>query len=107
MRAFFGDGERDFALPAKWILELERTTGSGIGELFRKVTSSSYRLTEITETIRLALIGGGTAPQEADALVRTYVATEGHPLIEAQILATDILAHVYAGAPKEATDEPA
>jgi hypothetical protein len=101
MRKFFGDGEREFALPSKWILELERTTGTGMGELFRKLTAGTFRLAEITETIRLAMIGGGTPPQEADHLVRTYVGTEGHPLIEAHVLAADILTHVYAGEQKE------
>ena len=97
IRKFFGEGERDFALPAKWILELERTTGTGIGELFPKLTAGSFRLVEITETIRLAMIGAGTPPQDAAHLVAAYVATEGNALIEAHILALDILTHVYAG----------
>ncbi len=104
IRTFFGDGEHAFALTPAMILEIERVTGTGIGALFGKVSQGHYRLTEITETIRLAMIGGGTSAQEADALVRAYVATEGNPLIEAQILALDILTRLYVGEQKE-TDE--
>lgn len=94
---FFGDGEHAFALPANMILELERATDTGLGDLFRRVTTGSYRFAEIAQTIRLAMIGGGTSAQEADALVRAYVATEGNPFIEAQILAVEILTQFYVG----------
>jgi hypothetical protein len=107
IRKFFGDGERDFALPAKMILELERTTGAGLGELFRKLTAGTFRFAEITETIRLAMIGGGTSPEDADRLVHTYVDPEGTPLLRAHILATDILSDRYIGPNDGATDEPA
>lgn len=103
IRKFFGDGEREFALPARMIPELERTTGAGFGELLRKATAGSYRFAEITETIRLAMIGGGTSPEQAHALVTTYVATEGNPFVTAHMLALDILTDFYAGA----SDEPA
>ena len=105
IRKFFGDGERDFALPSKWILELERTTASGFGELLHRLRGGTFRLADLTETIRIAMIGGGASPADADALVTTYVAAEGNALIEAQILATDILLDRYAGT--GATDEPA
>lgn len=98
IRKFFGDGEREFALPSKMILELERVTGTGLGDLFRLLAAHSFRLPHITETIRLAMIGGGTSPQEADALVRAYVAADGTPLIEAYGLALDILDYVMNGA---------
>jgi len=103
IRKFFGDGERDFALPANMIHELERVTGNGIGELFRKATANTYRFTEVAETIRLAMIGGGTSPADASALVTAYVGTEGNPFVAAHMLALDILTDFYAGA----SDEPA
>lgn len=97
IRKFFGDGERDFALPAKMILELEATTGAGFGELLRRATSGSYRFRDIAETIRLALIGGNTLPLDAARLVETYVETEGRPFADAHLLALDILTDRYAG----------
>lgn len=100
-KAFFGDGERDFTLTAKLIPELERLTGKGIGALTRHVAAGDYTLAEINETIRLALIGGGTAPKEAAALVATYV--PARPLQEAHLLALAILAALMFGSEAQGT----
>lgn len=98
IRKFFGDGERDFALPAKLILELQEKTRAGFGDLLRRATAGSYRFEDITETIRLALIGGGTSPIDAARLVESYVEAEGRPFVEAHMLALDILTDRYVGA---------
>ncbi|OCJ05247.1 hypothetical protein A6U87_14660 [Rhizobium sp. AC44/96] len=87
--AFFGDQQRDFVLTAPMVLELERVTGSGIGSIIKRVIARDYTASEITQTIRLALIGGGTSPEDADALIRAYV--HPRPLAEAYSLALEIL----------------
>lgn len=71
-RQFFGDAERDLRLSPDLVLELERKTGSGIGGLSRRFFAGDFSFTELTEVIRLGLIGGGTEPEEAAALVKTY-----------------------------------
>ncbi|KQN72394.1 gene transfer agent family protein [Devosia sp. Leaf64] len=91
--AFFGDRERDFALTSPVIHELQRTTGKGIGAIIDSLRRLSYA--EITETIRLGLVGAGTKPEEAAALVTTYV--PARPLAEANILAIDILTDLWIG----------
>ena len=70
-RAFFGDGERDFRVTPELIVELERKTGAGIGGLCRRLFAGDFKQVDVTETIRLALIGGGASPKDADALVAT------------------------------------
>jgi hypothetical protein len=97
IRRFFGDGERDFALPTKMILELEATTQTGFGDLTRRMASHGYRFKDIAETIRLGLIGGGISTADAARMIATYVEDEGRPLIEAHMLALDILSNRYAG----------
>ena len=97
IRKFFGDGEREFALPAKVIHDLESKTGAGLGELFSRAVAGLYRFADITETIRLGLIGGGTSPAEAARLVETYVSADAMPLREAHVLALEILTHRYIG----------
>ncbi|MHA7882576.1 gene transfer agent family protein [Nitratireductor rhodophyticola] len=87
--AFFGDGEKTFALPAEQILELQRKTGMGIGAIYSRMMTGQFDFTDIMETIRLGLIGGGTSPQEAQALVDAYA--KPTPIIEAFQLAADIL----------------
>jgi len=72
--AFFGDGEKTFRLTPELIVELERVTGTGIGSLSRRVFSSDFRHGDILDLIRLGLIGGGTEPQEAAALIAAYAA---------------------------------
>lgn len=69
---FFGDAEHPFKLDAGMILELERVTGSGIGAMARRFFAADFSFTELTETIRLGLVGGGLDPKEASALVTTY-----------------------------------
>lgn len=91
--AFFGDRERDFALTPHLIPELQRTTGKAIGAIIDGLRRLSYA--EITETIRLGLVGGGAQPEEAAALVSTYI--PARPLGEANILAIDILTALWIG----------
>lgn len=88
-RAFFGDGERSFALNDQMIAELERQTGTGIGSLFLRLTRSDFRLNDLTEVIRLGLIGGGTSPEDAARLVETYA--RHRPIAEVLPLALDVL----------------
>lgn len=71
-RQFFGDAERDFRLTPELVVELERKTGNGIGGMSRRFFAGDFSFIELTEVIRLGLIGGGTDPQEAAALVTAY-----------------------------------
>jgi hypothetical protein len=104
-RAFFGDGERDFLLTPELIVELERKTGAGIGGLCKRLFAGDFRHQEITETIRLALIGGGTSPKEADALVAAYAIKR--PFGEIFPLAVKILEALWFGTAKKGDDNAA
>ncbi|ODS55504.1 MAG: hypothetical protein ABS40_10120 [Agrobacterium sp. SCN 61-19] len=73
-RSFFGDIQRAFLLTPDLIIELERKTGAGIGGLSRRFFAGEFSYRELTEVIRLGLIGGGTDPEEAAALISTYAA---------------------------------
>lgn len=105
-RAFFGDGERAFHITPPLVVELERKTGVGIGGLCRRLFAGDFRHADVTETIRLALVGGGTEPKEADALVAAYAVSR--PLSETYPLAVSILETLWFGAAKKGQgDEPA
>ena len=80
----WGDGEYSFRLKIKEIKELQATTGEGVGNIARRVMSGWPNYLDLYETIRLALIGGGTPPVKAKQLVDMYVddmplATPGDP----------------------------
>jgi hypothetical protein len=87
--AFFGDATYTFALTDNMILELEAKTATGIGALYARVTNMQFRVSDISEIIRLGLIGYGTAPAVAQQLVDTYV--KNRPFNETIPLALDIL----------------
>lgn len=95
--AFFGDAEYTFRLTPALRLELESKCGAGIGGICHRVFHRAFTQTDIAETIRLALIGGGTAPKRAAELIVAYVADR--PLSETYPLAAKILERVWFGAP--------
>jgi hypothetical protein len=98
-RAFFGDAERDFRITPELVVELERKTGAGIGGLCRRLFAGDFKQADVTETIRLALIGGGTSPKDADALVAAYAVNR--PFAEIYPLAVSILETLWFGASKK------
>ncbi|WP_375763073.1 gene transfer agent family protein [Bradyrhizobium sp. Pha-3] len=97
---FFGDAEHTFQLTPALITELEAKCGP-IGALFHRVNYKQFSQSDLSETIRLALIGGGTAPKRAAELIAAYVADR--PIAETLPLAVKILERVWFGAPNEAT----
>lgn len=103
--AFFGEGDCSFALTPDLILELERKTGAGIGSLCLRFPEGNFRHAELVEIIRLALIGGGTTPQEAAAMADTYAAKR--PLNESFPIAVAVLQAVWNGTPAPTTESQA
>lgn len=103
-RAFFGDSERNFRLTPPMVLELERQTGTGIGALFRRLVAGDFRHADLTETLRLALIGAGTKPEEAAHLTRTYAADR--PVAEVLPTVIGTFEALWFGA-KTTDEEPA
>lgn len=94
-RAFFGDAEYDFRLTLPTLTELERCTGLGIAAICTRIFNREFAHADLTETVRLALIGGGTAPKRAAELVAAY-ATD-RPLSEIYPLAFAIAEATWFG----------
>lgn len=71
----FGDGEYTFRLGLDEIEELERKRDAGIFQIVARLSPDSRmaRLTDISEVLRLGLIGGGMKPVDAMAKVKRYV----------------------------------
>ena len=95
--AFFGDAEYPFRLSPALIIELEHKTGAGIGALCARIFNRQFAQADITETIRLSLIGGGMPPERAAAVIGSY-ATD-RPLSETYPVAVAILENVWFGQP--------
>ncbi len=99
-RAYFGDAEYDFRITPTLVIELEHKTGAGIGALCSRVFAKQFALSDIHETIRVALIGGGIAPDRAASLIASYAINR--PLSETYPLAVAILDDLWFGQPNEA-----
>jgi len=84
-----------FAFTHELIQELERKTGHGIFALFTRIQTRQASLNDLLETIRLGLIGGGTTPADAAALVNTYAVAR--PLSESLAVAIGILSTLFFG----------
>ncbi|MBX5149564.1 gene transfer agent family protein [Rhizobium lentis] len=69
---FFGEADHSFHLEPSLVLELERRLGSGIGAIYRRFISADFGFADLTQVIRLGLIGGGMEPKNAAELVEVY-----------------------------------
>ncbi|MGX4772510.1 gene transfer agent family protein [Bradyrhizobium guangdongense] len=99
--ALFGDGEHTFLLTKPMIAELEAKCGP-IGAIANRLFARNFAQTDLSETIRLSLVGGGVTPKRAHELIIAYV--DGRPLIETYELAARILERALFGNPNETTN---
>lgn len=95
----WGDGEHVFRLRIKELIELDEITGVGPQFILNGLSSGTWRVQHVRETIRLGLIGGGLKPVDAFNLVKRYV--DGRPLLESVMTAQAIIAAAIVGRPDE------
>lgn len=77
----FADGEYLFRLPLKRIAELEEKCSAPVGAIWKRVCiTGDYHATDLIETVRLGLIGGGMPALEARNLIDRYC--DEWPLME-------------------------
>lgn len=83
----FGGETRTFRLGLAQIEELEEKAKAGIFEIMDAMSppGRTVRAKVISETLRIGLIGGGTLPADALALVRRYC--DERPLTENLLIA--------------------
>ncbi len=105
----FGDGEHRFRLGYRELIELQEKCDAGPTWILQRLAAPSaenrgWRMEDLSNVIRLGLIGGGMAPAEAIKLTRTYV--EGRPAMESVFPAQAILSAALVGAPDEEKKRP-
>jgi hypothetical protein len=91
----FGDGTYRFRLKMDGATELEEKCDAGIGAIYMRLHGPAYTMLDVRETIRLGLIGGGTAPVKALSLVKRYV--DERPIDESWLLARTIVGALMHG----------
>lgn len=96
-----GGVQRTFRLGIGQLRELQEATGIGPLRLLNRIKTGDWQVGDLTNTIRIGLIGGGTDSNSALALVAAYV--ENRPLIESVVPAARILMAALFGP----TEDPA
>jgi hypothetical protein len=74
---FFGEGYYTLSLKMAQLRDLEEILDKSMVNLLTRMMSGDWRVNELSEICRLALIGGGMNPQQAFRLVNSYL-TEGY-----------------------------
>lgn len=94
-------GEDVFAFDSlKDVIALENTCDCGIAALMRRFENDTWRTTDLRETIRVGLMGGGASPEDAMKKVKSFV--DDRPLAPSVLLAHAIVASVILGVRAEA-----
>lgn len=99
----FADDVYCFRLAWGELVELQEKTGCGPLFLLNRLIGGDWRVEDISNIIRLGLIGGGMEPVPAGKLTRRYV--EGRPPLENHQLALLVLQAGIMGAPEEPVGE--
>lgn len=99
----WADGDYDFALRWGELAELQEKTDAGPYVVLQRIGSGSWRVEDISNVVRLGLIGGGMTPADALKKVRMYV--EQRPPMENVPLAYAVLQASLLGAPDEPMGE--
>lgn len=102
-------GENPFLLRIGEMLALEKACGTGIGAIFGRVSlslagGSQWHVADITETLRLGLIGGGASREDAQRLVATTVDRAG--LMDLVPVAATVLLISLQGEDEDQDDDP-
>ncbi len=99
----WGDGTYVFRLAWGELRALQEACDAGPFVIRTRLLTHTWRVDDISHTIRLGLIGGGMKPDKALQLVRTYV--ESRPPLENVPLAAAVLGVAIEGAPDEPPGE--
>lgn len=99
----WADGTYSFRLAWGQLGELQEKCDAGPYVVLQRLHSGAWRIEDITNIIRLGLIGGGLEPSPALKLARRYV--EDRPPMESLIPAQVILSAALMGAPEEPMGE--
>lgn len=96
---FLGDDDQDFRLGFGEFVELQEKTGVGPFALYKRLMTEDWMIGDISEVLRIGLIGGGMAPKDASKLVKRYVINR--PPLENLTLARAVIMVGLYGAPEE------
>lgn len=95
----WADGTYQFRLAWGQLVELQEKVDAGPFVILQRLNSGGWRVQDISQVIRLGLVGGGMKQADALKLVRLHV--EAFPPAENLMVAQAVLAAGLMGAPDE------
>jgi hypothetical protein len=95
----WADGTHSFRLAWGELAQLQEVCDAGPYVILQRLGGEAWRIEDISNVIRLGLIGGGMTPADAMKKVRAYV--EARPPIENLMTAQAVLGAAVVGAPEE------
>lgn len=101
----WADGTHTFRLAWGQLVELQEKCDAGPYVVLDRIFRGQWKMEDITNVIRLGLIGGGMPPVDALKKVRAYV--EDRPPLESVPFAQAILSAGLMGAPEEEVEKKA
>ncbi len=101
----WADGTYAFRLAWGELEKLQEVVDAGPYVVLNRLVDNTWRVGDISNVIRLGLIGGGMTPVEALTKTREYV--EKRPPIENLMTAQAILSAGLVGAPEEKLEKKA
>lgn len=99
----WADGDYTFRLGWGELAELQEKTDAGPYVVLNRLHTHHWRIEDLSNVIRLGLVGGGLEPVKALKLVRTYV--EARPPMESHPYAVAVLSAGLIGAEDEPLGE--
>lgn len=99
----FADGDYSFRMGWGELAELQEKCDAGPHVVYSRLGDGSWKIEDISHTIRLGLIGGGLTPVDALKVVRKYV--EARPPLESLLTAQAVLLAALYGVEEEQVGE--
>ena len=100
----WGDGTFTFRLGWGELVMLQEACDAGPYVVLQRLSTGTWRVEDISETIRCGLVGGGMTPADATKRVRSYV--KDRPPMESLMVAQAVLSAGIIGAPEEVVGNP-
>lgn len=100
----WADGTYSFRLAWGELARLQEACDAGPLVILDRLTNGTWRVEDISNVLRLGLIGGGMEPSAALKKIRAYV--EDRPPVENALFAQAVLAVACHGAPEEPLGNP-
>lgn len=95
---FLGDAEHAFCIgKIAHAEELQENLGAGPFEIYQRIATYTWKVRDIPEVLRIALIGGGMEPQKAASLIGRYVTAADVPMGQHAALAEEVMRAAVIG----------